>query len=82
MLMDERMCATSKDALGFAGRFWTGYVMECLETNNSFMIISRYTNNDDIILDMFSGTASMLIAAIDLDRKAIAFEIDEATFKR
>jgi len=42
----------------------------------------RYTNNEDLILDMFSGTASMLIAAIDLDRKAIAYEVDECTFKR
>ena len=43
---------------------------------------NRYTNPEDMILDIFSGTASMLIAAMDLERKAVAFEIDVATFKR
>jgi len=40
-------------------------------------IIQEYTSKDDIILDLFGGSGSTLIACEKLDRKCYMMEIDE-----
>ena len=40
-------------------------------------IIEQFTNKEDIILDLFGGSGSTLIACEKLNRKCFMMEIDE-----
>ena len=44
-------------------------------------LISYYSYKNDIVLDMFMGSATIGVACINTDRKFIGIEIDENYFK-
>lgn len=44
-------------------------------------ILKIHTNNDDLVFDPFSGSATTAVACINTDRKFIGSEIDEKYFK-
>lgn len=45
-------------------------------------LISKSTNEGETVLDMFAGVGSTMKAAINLHRKCIAIELDEAVYEK
>jgi DNA modification methylase len=45
-------------------------------------MIRKHTNKGDVVLDLFSGSGTTALVAKRLERKYLAFELDETYYKK